>query len=88
MGKLFLGEAGIWTVNTKWILIAADFHVESNSLDRKSIAVVHMALKGPYILLMTTLGPMSELVMKPFELSLGIFPAFHEIPLRSGKTAC
>lgn len=61
MCKLFLGEDGIRTVNTKWVLIGADFHVESDSLDRKSIAAVHMALKGPYILLMTTLGPMSEL---------------------------
>lgn len=34
-------------VNIKWILIAIDFNVKSNSLDTKSIIVVSISLKGP-----------------------------------------
>lgn len=52
-----LGVAGLWTVNVRWLQIAVDCNEKSRSLDRKSITVVSIPLKGPYVLLMTTLEP-------------------------------
>lgn len=41
-----------WVVNSKWILIAIDFTVKSNNLDRRSIHTASSSpLTGPYIFL-------------------------------------
>lgn len=45
--NVFLGAAGRQTVNSNCVLIAIDFNVKSNRLDRKSIPVVNRPLKGP-----------------------------------------
>ena len=45
--KFFVEIAKHWTVNIKRILITIDFNVKSNSLGRKSIAVVNRPLEGP-----------------------------------------
>ena len=45
--KFFVEITKLWTVNIKRILITIDFNVKSNSLGRKSIAVVSRPLEGP-----------------------------------------
>lgn len=78
-----LGVAGHWTVNIKWLQIAVDCNEKSNSLDRKSINVVDIPLKGLYILLMTTVEP----ACLNFECILNYlvksFQSFQRIPLWS-----
>ena len=44
--KFFVEIAKHWIVNIKRILITIDFNVKSNSLGRKSIAVVNRPLEG------------------------------------------
>lgn len=70
--------AGHWTVNIKWLQIAVDCNEKSNSLDRKSIIVVNIPLKGLYTFIDDCYRTsVSELRMY-FELSCQILPPFPE----------